>query len=263
MEIKSYSSEWALEIADLFHQSVHAIDPAIYTPEQKEAWAPTPPDYAAWSKRLDDKRPFVAIIDGSVAGFIELDSDGHIDCAYTHPSFQGMGVASALYKHLVAEARIRNMVRLYVEASLIAKPFFEHRGFSVIKENTLQRNAVTLVNFIMEYDMKASYPDFNPEYREDAPSMADIEAWTGYAILEFGAPWCGHCQAAESIVKEVLVEHPALPHIKIYDGKGKILGRKFRVKLWPTLILLKDGQEVARLVRPTETVEVRDLLAGI
>lgn len=91
MEIKSYSNQWAAEITDLFYQSVHAIDPSVYTPEQKEAWAPTPPDYAAWSKRLDEKRPLVAIINGQVAGFIELDTDGHIDCTYTHPNFQGMG----------------------------------------------------------------------------------------------------------------------------------------------------------------------------
>ena len=150
MEIKSYSNQWAAEITDLFYQSVHAIDPSVYRPEQKEAWAPTPPDYAAWSKRLDEKRPFVAIIDGLVAGFIELDADGHIDCTYTHPNFQGMGVASALYEHLLTEARLNNIERLYVEASFIAKPFFKHRGFFVIKRNTFQRNGVTLVNFTME-----------------------------------------------------------------------------------------------------------------
>ncbi|QUM88325.1 GNAT family N-acetyltransferase [Moritella sp. 36] len=157
MEIKSYSAEWAIEVADLFHQSVHAIDPSVYTPEQKEAWASTPPDYAKWSLRLDEKRPFVAIINGLVAGFIELDADGHIDCTYTHPNFQGMGVASALYAHLLAEAKLRNIERLYVEASFIAKPFFEHRGFSVIKRNTFQRNGVTLVNFTMERYISVSF----------------------------------------------------------------------------------------------------------
>ena len=150
MDIKSYAAEWAIEIADLFHQSVHAIDPSVYTPEQKEAWAATPPDYEKWSLRLDEKRPFVANVNGCVAGFIELDADGHIDCTYTHPNFQGMGVASALYEHLLTEARLNNIERLYVEASFIAKPFFEHRGFFVIKRNTFQRNGVTLVNFTME-----------------------------------------------------------------------------------------------------------------
>jgi len=62
-------------------------------------------------------------------------------------------------------------------------------------------------------------------------------------------------------VQEVLIEHSALSHIKVYDGKGKRLGRAFRVKLWPTLILLRDGQEVARLVRPLLADEVRQLVA--
>lgn len=150
MDIKLYSPEWAIEITDLFYQSVHAIDPLVYTPEQKEAWAPTPPNYTAWLARLNVKKPFVAIIDGHVAGFMELDSDGHIDCTYTHPRFQGMGIASALYEHLLLEARARKISRLYVEASFIAKQFFEHRGFSVVKENTLEKNGVTLINFSME-----------------------------------------------------------------------------------------------------------------
>lgn len=111
--------------------------------------------------------------------------------------------------------------------------------------------------------MTTDYFSFNPEYREEAPALTDIEAWTGYAILEFGASWCSHCQAAESVIKDVLLAHPKLPHVKIADGRGKKLGRVFKVKLWPTLILLKDGQEVSRLVRPTGITEVRDLLAGI
>lgn len=150
MEIRSYSTKWAVEIADLFHQSVHAIDSALYTPEQKEAWAPTPPDYDHWFKRLNEKKPFIAIINDHVAGFMELDADGHIDCTYTHPDFQGNGVASALYERLLVEAKHKNIKRLYVEASLMAKPFFEHRGFIVNKTNEIERNGIRLVNFTME-----------------------------------------------------------------------------------------------------------------
>jgi putative acetyltransferase len=150
MDIQPYSANKAKEIADLFYKSVHAIDPTVYTSEQKEAWAPTPVDYERWAERLNVKKPFIALIENRVVGFIELDADGHIDCTYTHPDFQGKGVASALYEHLLAEARARSLERLYVEASFIAKPFFEHRGFSVVKKNELQRNGVSLVNFSME-----------------------------------------------------------------------------------------------------------------
>ncbi|SHE32408.1 Acetyltransferase, GNAT family [Vibrio gazogenes DSM 21264] len=150
MKIQTYSPKWAREIADLFYQSVHAIDPSVYTPEQKEAWAPTPINYQLWAERLSHKQPFVAIIDNRIAGFIELDSDGHIDCTYTHPDFQGIGVAASLYEHLLAKATEAGIERLYVEASLIAKPFFECRGFTVVKNNEVQRNDASLINFSME-----------------------------------------------------------------------------------------------------------------
>lgn len=153
MKIQTYCADNAREIADLFHQSVQAIDSSLYSPEQKEAWAPTPVNYERWAERLNAKKPFIAFIDGCVAGFIELDADGHIDCTYTHPDFQGRGGASRLYERLLDEARARNIKRLYVEASLVAKPFFEHRGFSVIKTNEVQRNGVTLINFSMELNL--------------------------------------------------------------------------------------------------------------
>lgn len=101
---------------------------------------------------------------------------------------------------------------------------------------------------------------FTRDYSEQAPTVAQISELVGDVLLEFGAPWCGHCQAASSAVQEALTAHVGLPHIKIYDGKGKTLGRMFKVKLWPTLILLRDGQEVDRLVRPLSTVQVRQLI---
>ena len=110
--------------------------------------------------------------------------------------------------------------------------------------------------------MNAIQKGFNPEYSEEAPMAEDIIALPGPAILEFGAPWCGHCRAAQDAIKEALAYHPDLPHIKVYDGKGKRLGRAFKVKLWPTLIMLQDGEERGRVVRPTAVEEVRQLLCS-
>lgn len=150
MQIQQYTADRAQEVADVFHQSVHGIDPDLYTGEQQEAWAPSPPDYQVWAERLSVKQPFIAIIDNRVAGFIELDPDGHIDCTYTHPDFQGRGVAGTLYDYLLREARRKGLVRLYVEASLVAKPFFERRGFALLQENKVHRNGETLINYSME-----------------------------------------------------------------------------------------------------------------
>lgn len=109
--------------------------------------------------------------------------------------------------------------------------------------------------------MKFIHTGFNPDYSEDAPTFEQVSELVGDTLLEFGAPWCEHCQAASSAVQEALTEHPELPHIKVYDGKGKPLGRAFKVKLWPTLILLRDGKEIDRLVRPLRVDEVRQLVS--
>jgi len=112
-------------------------------------------------------------------------------------------------------------------------------------------------------NINSSSLGYNPEYGETAPEIEHVRGHRGYAILEFGAPWCGHCKAAQSLVQEVVSGHVKLLHIKVYDGKGKPLGRAFGVKLWPTLILLKNGEEAARLVRPISTHQVRELLASV
>jgi len=149
INIEKYSEQKYIEVADLFHSAVHNIDSSVYNCQQKEAWASTPPDYDFWFIRLNEKKPFLAMVGNRVAGFMELESDGHIDCAYTHPVFQREGVAGKLLDHLVAEAIQNNIARLYVEASLIARPFFESRGFSFVKENEIARKGVRLVNFTM------------------------------------------------------------------------------------------------------------------
>jgi len=102
---------------------------------------------------------------------------------------------------------------------------------------------------------------FASNYREDEPTRDEIDRSTGLLLLEFGAGWCGHCQALSPILQELLDNRPDIRHLRIADGRGKPLGRSFRVKLWPTLILLQDGQIKAQLVRPT-TDEVRRALAG-
>lgn len=150
MKIQRYKPSRAAEIADLFYRAVHAIDSSVYSEAQKEVWAPEPIDYDRWAERLEKTQPFIAVIEDRVVGFIELESDGQIDCMYTLPEFQGLGVASALYAHLVKEAHRQNIKRLRVDASAVASPFFAKRGFTLIRRNELLRQGVSISNFTME-----------------------------------------------------------------------------------------------------------------
>lgn len=101
------------------------------------------------------------------------------------------------------------------------------------------------------------------EYVETEPKRADIEALEGATLLEFGSPWCGWCRRAEPLIAQALEKHPGVRHIKIADGSGRRLGRSFMVKLWPTLVFLRDGKETARLVRPCDVGTIGDALAKI
>ncbi len=98
-------------------------------------------------------------------------------------------------------------------------------------------------------------------YARVEPTRDEVDALPGVTLLEFGAPWCGHCQAVQPLLRDVLAEHPDVRHVKIEDAAGKRLGRSFRVKLWPTLVVLAKGRELARLVRPTAAAELRQALA--
>lgn len=101
------------------------------------------------------------------------------------------------------------------------------------------------------------------DYENPGPTREEIDATSGPLVLEFGTGWCGYCQGARPHVAAALGEVPDVPHRKVEDGPGRPLGRSYRVKLWPTLIVLRDGKEVARVVRPESADAVKTALAAL
>ena len=95
----------------------------------------------------------------------------------------------------------------------------------------------------------------------EAPSLADVQALKSLTLLEFGTEWCGHCRAAQPLIAQALAAQPDWQHCKVEDGPGRPLGRSYRVKLWPTLVFLRDGQEVGRLVRPAGAQDIEGAMS--
>jgi thioredoxin 1 len=103
----------------------------------------------------------------------------------------------------------------------------------------------------------------NTDYATIEPARAEIDALQGPTVLEFGSPSCPYCIGAQPLLAEAFAHYPQVRHIKIEDGRGRRLGRSFEVKLWPTLIFLRDGAEVARVVRPTDSSTIGQALAQL
>jgi len=161
--IRPYRPTDTFLLMTLFYETIHTVNTRDYTPEQVAAWAPLPPeqmDFAAWAESLARRTTFVAEGDaGVVIGFGELEEDGHINRFYCHKEYQGVGVGTALLAAIEARAREWRLTRLFTEASITAKPFFERRSFSVLAQQSVERFGILLTNYRMEKTLSQTSPD--------------------------------------------------------------------------------------------------------
>lgn len=100
-------------------------------------------------------------------------------------------------------------------------------------------------------------------YRSEEPTREEVDRMQGPTLLDFGNDWCGHCMRTKPLVDAALRAHPAVRHVRVADASGKPFGRSYRVKLWPTLVFLDGGNEVARLVRPVDPAAIEEALRRI
>lgn len=147
--VRRYKLDDTDQIIVLFYNTVHKVNSKDYTQEQVNAWAPKEVDRKRWENNLTNKITFVAEEGAQILGFAQLEENGHIDCFYCHHNFQQQGVGTLLYEQIESKARWLNLARLFTEASITAKPFFQSKGFKIIHKQAVMRRGVTLVNFQM------------------------------------------------------------------------------------------------------------------
>ena len=104
---------------------------------------------------------------------------------------------------------------------------------------------------------------FTQRHTAIPPTRDTVDQLSGATVLEFGTPWCGHCLRAQPLIESALEDQANVEHIKVEDGPGQRLGRSFGVKLWPTLVFLRDGKEVSRLVRPESAQSIHEAIAAL
>ncbi|MCE3046467.1 GNAT family N-acetyltransferase [Legionella sp. 16cNR16C] len=149
--IRQYKENDAQDLAGIYYNTIHNINIRDYSPEQINAWAPsTSLELNGWKQKWEKITPVVALLENTIVGFAEFEPDGHIDCFYVHHEFQNQGVASALMTAIEKKAKENNVPRIYAEVSITAKPFFEKRGFQVIKKQSVTIRGCQLTNFVME-----------------------------------------------------------------------------------------------------------------
>lgn len=146
MIIRKYQQSDCKELADLFYNTVHIVNARDYTKEQLDVWATGQVDLKEWNRSFQEHFSLVVFDDGVIVGFGDIDNTGYLDRLYVHSEHQRKGIATIICNQL--EQMVQG--KIITHASITAKPFFEKRGYKVIKEQQVERQGIILTNFVME-----------------------------------------------------------------------------------------------------------------
>lgn len=147
MILRPYTSADLPALAQLFYDTVHTVNARDYTQAQLDVWATGQVDRERWDTSLNAHDSVVAVEDGQIVGFGDMDQSGYLDRLYVHKDHQGRGIATAICDRLEGAAPVP---QFSTHASITARPFFENRGYRVVKEQQVDRQGILLTNFVME-----------------------------------------------------------------------------------------------------------------
>lgn len=149
MEIRKYREGEENEIWNLFYNTVHSVNIRHYNQSQINAWAPDDLDINIAHQKIREIDPYVAILDGQIVGYADIQENGYIDHFFCHHEYQGKGIGSRLFARLDEVAELRGIKNLSADVSITARPFFEAKGFTVEKELLIKLRGQELVSYKM------------------------------------------------------------------------------------------------------------------
>lgn len=150
MEIRKYRPEDLPEIARLFEETIRQVNAGDYTKEQIQAWASRGWGLLGRNEFFERLYTLVALENGQITGYGNIDDAGYLDHLYVHKDWQGRGIASAICGRLEEYAGKLGRERITVYASVTARPFFEKRGYTAVEEHQAVLDGISLTNYFME-----------------------------------------------------------------------------------------------------------------
>lgn len=149
--LREYRSADAQETAALFYETIRSVNLGDYDQAQVDAWAPKDRDLNEWDRSFKGKRALVAIEGERIVGFGDVDVSGYLDRLYVRRDRLRRGIATTLCDALES---VVESAKITTHASITAKPFFEGRGYRVVKRQEVERKGIRLVNFVMEKTLR-------------------------------------------------------------------------------------------------------------
>ena len=151
LSIRPLTAQDIPEIQALFRTTVLTVNSKDYTEEKVEDWASCGDSVEHW-KELLAKNDYIGALDGQgrIVGFSSMNTEGYLHSMFVHKDWQGRGVATLLLSEVEKMARGYGVHKISVEVSITARPFFEKRGYKVMKEQKARANRLYLTNYVME-----------------------------------------------------------------------------------------------------------------
>ena len=153
MTLRKYKSDDCLKLLKFFYDTVRTVNKKDYSDKQLSVWAPDnyiEEKYDIWQKSLSENFTIIAEKNGDIVGFGDIEKNGYLNRLFVHKDYQHRGIASSIVKELEKYAEKICICTIITEASITAKPFFERMGYTLIKEQQVEKKEILLTNYVME-----------------------------------------------------------------------------------------------------------------